>query len=367
MKKSMLIFTSILIVFCYSLPAFAAFKSEYKMNCNLAENTAWGQGAAYFAKLVRERTDGKVNIRPYYSAQLTSGKQSNELLMLRNGTIDFSLAGPSNWATQLPQMTLFTLPWLLASQPDVFGAMEAIVNGKSGRMLEEVIASAGVRVIGWSYSTPRELHTGKPVRRPEDIKGMKIRFVASPLVKDIFDALGASPVNINWSEALTAFQQGLVDGGENPYNTMIPYRIYDFSCGKYITEWHYTCAAMFFVANANIWNSFDKDTQMIVKECADKAGIFQAMLGRMGIDDGTAIKWLTENNLLPPDSPMMPHDPYKLLKKHGVTIIRLTPEEQQAFRAATRGVMEKWTKVVGEDIVKAVHEDFAAYFSKNKK
>ncbi len=366
MKKSTILFLGILLVCCVSLPASAALRPEYKLNCNLAENTAWGQGAAYFAKLVAERTGGKVNIRPYFSAQLTSGKQSNELLMLRNGTIDFSLAGPSNWATQLPQMTLFTLPWLLASQPDVFGAMEAIVHGKTGRMLEKVVETAGVTVIGWSYSTPRELHTLRPVRSPEDLKGMKIRFVASPLVKDIFDALGTNPVNINWSEALTAFQQGLVDGGENPYNTMIPYRVYDFPCGKYVTEWHYTCAAMFFVANTKVWQSFDEETRKVLKECADEAGVFQAMLGRMGIDDGTAIKWLTEHNLLPPDSPMMPHDPYKLLKENGVTVIRLTPEEQQKFIEATRGVTEKWTKIVGEDLVNAAREDFAEYFRDKK-
>lgn len=364
MKKSIIVILSAFIIVGLSLPAFAALKPEYKMNCNLAENTAWGQGASYFAKLVSERTGGKVNIKPYYSAQLTSGKQSNELLMLRNGTIDFSLAGPSNWATQLPQMTLFTLPWLLASQPDVFGAMEAIVRGKSGKMLEEVIAKAGVNVIGWSYSTPRELHSLKPVRSPEDMKGMKVRFVASPLVKDIFDALGTNPVNINWSEALTAFQQGLVDAGENPYNTMIPYRIYDFPSGKYITEWHYTCAAMFYVVNSKVWESFDEDTRKILQECANEAGIFQAMLGRMGIDDGTAIKWLTEHNLLPPDTPAMPHDPYKLLKDNGVTVIQLTPEEQQKFMDATKGVMEKWTKIVGEDLVQAAREDFAAYFGK---
>ena len=198
------------------------------------------------------------------------------------------------------------------------------------------------------------------------MKGLKVRFVASPLVKDIFDALGTNPVNINWSEALTAFQQGLVDAGENPYNTMIPYRIYDFPSGKYITEWHYTCAAMFFVANTKVWNSFDEDTRKILKECADESGIYQAMLGRMGIDDGTAIKWLTENELLPPDTTTMPHDPYKLLEENGVTVIRLTLEEQQKFMDATKGVMEKWTKVVGEDLVQAARDDFAAWFAKEK-
>lgn len=57
----------------------AALKKEYKLNCNVTENTIWGQGTAYFCRLVKERTNGAVNIKPYYSAQLISGKQTNEI------------------------------------------------------------------------------------------------------------------------------------------------------------------------------------------------------------------------------------------------------------------------------------------------
>ena len=353
-----LLFAALLATFASAVPGAAALKDEYKLNCNLTENTIWGQGTAMFVKLVKERTNGKVNIKAYYSAQLTSGKQTNELLMLRNGTIDFSYAGPANWTTQLPAMNLFTLPWFIASTGDTQKAMEAIVHGKAGKMLEDIAAKAGVTVIGWGYNAPRQLHSNKPLRTPEDMKGLKIRFVSSPLYKDTLEALGTNGVNINWSEAVTAFQQGLVDAGENPYNVIIPYRVYEFH--KYITEWDYTCAAMFFVANTDVWNSFDAETQKILRECANEAGVYTGMLNRLGFDDGSAFKWLEKRNLLPTDENVIPRDPRKLLKDNGVTIIKLTPEEIMAFRKATKGAFDKHVKLVGEDLVRAAREDMAA-------
>jgi len=335
--------------------ADAAFKKEYKLNCNVTENTTWGQGTAMFVRLVKERTGGKVNIKPYYSAQLLGGKQTNELLMLRNGSIDFSYAGLANWSTQLPSMNLFILPWFIASTGDIQKAMEAIAHGSAGKQLEKIVGKAGATVFGWGYNSPRQLHSNRPIRTPEDMKGLKIRFVSSPLYKDTLEALGANGININWSEALTAYQQGLVDAGENPYNIIIPYKVYEFH--KYITEWNYTCSAMFFAANSRAWNSFDAETQNILKECADEAGVYTGMLNRLGFDDGTAYKWLDERGLLPKDENMIPHDPYKLLADNGVTVIKLTPEEIAAFRKATKKAFDKHVELVGKDIVEMARED----------
>lgn len=359
-KLSFLILFAALLALGFSSASDAALKPEYKLSCNLTENTIWGQGTAMFVRLVQERTGGKVNVKPYYSAQLLSGKQSNELLMLRNGTIDMSHAGITNWASQLPAMNLFVIPWFIASSGDPQKAVEAIVHGKAGKMLEDIAAKAGVTIFGWGYSQPRQIHANTPIRSPEDMEGLKIRFVSSPVYKDTFEALGANGVNINWSEAISAFQQGMVDAGENPYNTIIPYKVYEFPAGKYITEWNYTCAAMPFVANSTVWNSFDKETQAILRECAEEAGVYTGMLNQLGFDDGSAYKWLKERNLLPKDQNMIPHDPRKLLADNEVTVIQLTSEEIMAFRRATKNVFDKHVKLVGEDIVKAAKEDMIA-------
>lgn len=360
MRKSIL---AVLVAAVCAVAATAAgaavLKKEYKLSCNLTENTVWGQGASMFCKLVAERTNGKVNIKPYYSAQLLSGKQSNELLMIRNGSIDFSYAGIGNWSATLPGTSLFSLPWFIASSGDSDKALDAIINGKAGAMLRDMIAEKGISIFGYGHTSPRHFHGNRPLTKPEDFKNLNFRFVSQPLTKDIFGEMGANGININWSEAITAFQQGLCDAGENPYNVIIPYRVYEFH--KYVTDCSYTIPIYFFVANTRVWNSFDDETRGVLVECAKEAGLYARMLGNLGLDDGSAYKWLEERKLLPAEDDMViPRDPLKLLADNGVTVHKSTPEEIMAFRKATRGAFYKHIKIIGEKLVEAAEDDMRA-------
>jgi TRAP-type C4-dicarboxylate transport system substrate-binding protein len=313
-----------------------------------------------FVKLVAERTDGKVNIKPYWSAQLLGGNQSSELMLIRNGTIDFSFAAPNNWAAQLPAVNISNLPWFVASQKDRFKAYDALFinpESKVRKILEEKFAEVGVATLAWGDNGFRELHSNRPIRKPEDMKGLKIRFVATPICADTFSELGASAVNINWSEAVSAYQQGLVDAGENPYSVLIPYHIYEFH--KYFINWSYVANPLVFVASKQAWATFDDDTKKILIACAEEAATYNRALVRLGIDSGWGYSYLKEHNLLPEDQNTMPHDPYKLLKDNGVTIIDLTPEEFKAFRDAEEPVYQKYMKLIGEDLVRAAEEEMA--------
>ena len=90
--------TALLAAACVGLlaaPAAAAYKKEYKLSVVPAATSGWGLSATYFADLVRERTNGRINIKVYPGAQLMAGKQTSELLLVRRGAIDFALAPPS--------------------------------------------------------------------------------------------------------------------------------------------------------------------------------------------------------------------------------------------------------------------------------
>ena len=360
MRKFAVGISIFLLVTFYAVSSEAALKSEYKLSCNLADNSPWGQGAAMFVKLVSERTNGKVNIKPYWSAQLLGGNQSSELMLIRNGTIDFSFAAPANWAAQLPIVNIFNLPWFVSSQKDRFKAFDALFikpDSKPRKMLEENFEKAGVITLAWGDNGFRELNSNRPIRRPEDMKGLKIRFVATPIWAETLTLLGANAININWTEAVSAFQQNLVDAGENPYSVLIPYRIYEFH--KYWTNWSWVAGPLIFAASKQAWGTFDDETKKILIECAEEAAIYNRALTRTGLDDGWAYSYLKEHNLIPEDQVAMPSDPYKLLKDNGVTVINLTPEEFKAFRDAAQPVYDKWVPIVGEDLVKAAEEEMA--------
>jgi TRAP-type C4-dicarboxylate transport system substrate-binding protein len=107
---------SLLAVFGWAL---AQFKSEYKLSVVVAPNTPWGMGAQRFADLVREKTEGKINIKVYYSGQLFAGQQTNEFQLLRSGVADFAIGSTINWSPQVKELNLFNLPFFFPSYKEL--------------------------------------------------------------------------------------------------------------------------------------------------------------------------------------------------------------------------------------------------------
>ena len=120
--------TALMAAACVGLlaaPAFAAYKQEYKLSIVPGPTSGWGMTGTYFADLVKERTQGRINIKVYHGAQLMAGKQTSELLLVRNGAIDFSYASTINWSPQIPEFNLTALPFFVANHNDRNAAMDA--------------------------------------------------------------------------------------------------------------------------------------------------------------------------------------------------------------------------------------------------
>ncbi|MBQ1845708.1 MAG: TRAP transporter substrate-binding protein DctP [Desulfovibrio sp.] len=337
-------------------PAMAAdYKQEYKLSVVPGPTSGWALTAMYFADQVRERTNGHVNIKVYPAGQLFAGKQTNEFPLLRQGAIDFALGSTINWSPQVKELNLPCMPFFIGAQPHPYKAMDAMLAGKSGRMMREAIEKKGVHVIGWAENGFRELTTGKgPVTKPEDLKGMKIRVVGSPIFIETFRALGANPVNMNWSEAVTGFQQGIVDGQENPTNGInLSVKIWLYH--KYHCDWHYVIDPLITSVNPKVWASFTPEDQKIIEECATLTEKYGKALSRVGLDGGESLAYLQSLGKVPAVT-----DPYAFMAQNGMTVTRLTPEQIQVFADATKGVREEWTKKIGPELVKAAEADMAS-------
>lgn len=337
------------------LATAAPYKSEYKLSVVPGATSGWGMTGTFFADLVRERSQGRINIKVYHSSQLLAGKQTSEFLLLRNGAIDFALASTINWSPQIKELNLPALPFFLAVQPDRYKAMDAILAGKSGKMMTQAVEKKGVKIIGWTENGFRELTTSKgPITKPEDLRGLKIRVVGSPIFIETFRALGANPVNMNWSEATTGFQQGVVDGQENPTNGInIPLKIWDYH--KFHCDWHYIIDPLMLGVNPRVWKSFSPEDQKLLLECAAETEKYGKALSRLGMDDGSALAYLKSINKLPETT-----DCYAVMEANGMTVSRLSNEQIAALAKATEGVRKDWTAKIGADLVKAAEEDMAS-------
>ena len=326
---------SVLILFSLScLPDLApgAYKPEYKLSVVVAQNNPWGGGAQKFADLVRERTGGKINIKCYFAGQLFAGMQTNEFLITRQGVGDFAVGSTINWSPTVKELNLFSLPFFF---PD-YKALDAVEAGDPGKKLFQIIEQRGVLGLAWGENGYRELTNSKrPVRKPEDLEGLKIRVVGSPIFIDTFRAMGGNPISVNWSETLTALQQGTVDGQENPVSSIIiPYKLWEMN--KYITIWHYTIDPLILGVGKQTWDSFDAQDREIVTKAAQEAMAWNKKEARKGLEGST--------------------EAIDMLKSKGMDVVVLSPKDMATFKAKTQSVYDKWNKEIGADLISAAEK-----------
>lgn len=329
--------------------ASAQIKSEYKLSVVVAPNTAWGMGAQRFADLVKEKTGGKVNIKVYYSGQLFAGQQTNEFQLVRSGVADFALASTINWSPQVKELNLFNLPFFFPSYKE----LDAVEEGQAGKSLFQRLRQLGVEPLAWGENGYRQLTNSKrPVRTPEDLAGLKIRVVGAPIFIDTFRALGANPTSLNFSETLTALQQGVVDGQENPMvGVIIPYKLWDLG-QRYLTIWNYVIDPVIFAASAQTWRTFPPEVQKAIQEAALEAARYEKALARAGTDDGSALKYLDTLGV----KVEIP-DPIAYLRSQGVQVAALTPLEVGRFRDRVAGVVQRWASEIGGTLVVQAEAD----------
>ncbi|AVS93561.1 C4-dicarboxylate ABC transporter [Paracidovorax avenae] len=312
------------------------YKSEYRMSLVLGTAFPWGKGGEIWANKVRERTQGRINIKLYPGVSLIQGDQTREFSALRQGVIDMAVGSTINWSPQVKALNLFSLPFLF---PD-YASVDAVTQGEVGKSLFQTLDKAGVVPLAWGENGYREISNSKrPIKSPADLKGLKIRVVGSPLFLDTFTALGANPTQMSWADAQPAMASGAVDGQENPVSVYMAAKLYTVA-QKYVTMWGYMNDPLIFVVNKDIWNSWTPADREIVRQAAVDAGKEQIAIARKGMVEA--------------DKPLL-----KEIAGHGVTVTQLTPEERQAFVQATRPVFDKWRGQIGADLVNAAEKAVA--------
>lgn len=307
------------------------FHPEYKLTMNVATDTAWGKGGVKFAELVKEYTNGKINVKVYPNAQLVGGDQMRQAEMTQSGAIDFMLNSTINIAPTIPEFNAFGLPFLFPT----YESVDAVTSSAAGQMLLDVLEDYNMVGLAWGENGFREITNNvRPITSPDDMKGLKIR-VVTPIYIDIMRALGSNPIAMNWGEVFTSLQQKTIDGQENPVvGIIIPTKIYEVQ--DYMTNWHYSYDALALAVNKDVWDSFPAEIQAQVQRAADDAMAYQVQISRDGLEEGN-----------------------DFLRDKGMEVTDLTPEQLTPFAELTKPVYEEYAKEVGLDIVKAFEDAVA--------
>ncbi|MGD8563852.1 MAG: DctP family TRAP transporter solute-binding subunit [Desulfarculaceae bacterium] len=286
------------------------------------------KGVDAFAAYVKEKTKGEIEIKTFPFGQLGSERSMAE--QVQAGTLDIASITTAVLSNYVPQMAIIDLPFVFPSRKTAYGVLDDEAFLKK---LFSYLPAKGFVGIGWTENEFRDINYKKgPVKKPSDLKGVKIRVMNSPVYMDTFKQLGASPVGIPFPELYNALQQGVIDAQENPLLTSILIKATEVA--KFVTDTDHILTECAIIVNPAVWKRLKPAQQKIFRDAAK-----------------VCIKVNRESNVkLHQKLPKSGISVEEYCKKNKVTVTKLTKAERQAFADAMKPVWEKYRKVAGPEL-----------------
>jgi tripartite ATP-independent transporter DctP family solute receptor len=216
-----------------------------------------------FKEEVEARSDGRIEITVFRNNTLGSNREVLE--MAKIGAVDFVVAGAPNVSNFAPVLGAVSFPFLWTDRD----TMLEVLDGELGQRLTEAAEAQadGLKILAWWDTGFRHVtNNRKAIMTPEDVEGLKIRTVPTPVQVTFWKALGAIPTPMGWSEVMPALQQGVIDGQENPPAVVYPYKVYEFQ--KYYSLTGHTNEPNLLVASAQSLEALPADLQEVVAAAA---------------------------------------------------------------------------------------------------
>lgn len=266
-KSIILAVTAILFSLSFApMPAFGQQKYVLKFNHVLGPSEPYHQGFQAWAKSVEEKTKGGLKIEVFHSAQL--GVEEDIIEQIRQGANIGQNTDSARMGNYVPGIAIMNGPYFAENLDEVAQLRKSsTVKG----WLDELASKYGIQVLSFNWVQGyRHFFTNKPIKNPEDLKGLRIRTPPAPIWQESVRALGATPVALPFGEMYPALQQKVIDGVELVYNNIPGGRFYEVL--KYVSETGHIMLINFEVISAKFFNSLPANYQKILVEECDKAG-----------------------------------------------------------------------------------------------
>jgi len=301
-------------------------KVTYKLAHVYNPGHPWDEGAKLAAKIIKEKTNGMIEVQVYPSSQLGTEEQATEAVIF--GSIEMAQSGAGQIGNLFKPIYVCEMPYTFRDNNHV------LVFAKSDiakQMFDDLEKEFGIKVIGVSSYGVRHITSNKPITTPADLKGFKLRVPEQMITMEYAKAMGADPTPIAFAEAYMALQQGLVDGLENPMSSIQNMKFYEVQ--KYINLTGHVINVNFFLMNGNIFNSLDEQYQKIILEAFDEAS--KLIVNILNEDDKNLVEFF---------------------KKQGIIVHQ---PDVESFKKATADMpikFRKWWIRYGEDLHKRIQE-----------
>jgi TRAP-type transport system periplasmic protein len=295
--------------------------------------------AIAFKSYVESNTNGSLKVELYPAGQLGNANQVMEGLRL--GSIEMGVVHDGGIPSAFKPFQIFGIPYLFTDQAMAW----EVLDGPFGQEFAEAMRKqTGVRLLGYADNGIRNFTNSKrPIKAPEDMKGMKIRVQPSPVFLRLVESLGASPSAIDWAELPAALAQGTVEGQENGVTNILAASLYQHQ--KHITLGGHVYSLHAYLISDRFFSRLTPQEQLVVTRGADIA------------------KWIHRGMTSAQDTNAEP-----ILKQHGMEVTTLTPQQVDAFRKlAQPPVREYVEKEVGKEWVAKLFAAIDQYNQQGKK
>lgn len=214
-----------------------------------------------FKAYVEEKSEGRLKVDVYASEQLGSNAEMAE--MVEMGSLDAMMLPQGQEANYAPKLNILGMPFLFSSYDDVYKVLDSEIGDE---LIADLASHNMIQLAYWENGLRQTTNSVRPINTPEDLKGLKIRTPEDKVTMAIFEALGASPAPLAFSELYLALQQNTFDGQENPVSNIHANNFQDVQKYLAMTNHKYECKNMVF--SLTTWNKLPADLQQILLDGA---------------------------------------------------------------------------------------------------
>lgn len=312
----------------FSLAAGVAEARDIKLAMQTNPGTAQYDGVEKFAALVKEKSGGQLNVKIYGGGAL--GGDLQVVSSVQGGIVDMSVMNASLLNGLVKEFAFLDFPFLFNNENEAY----AVVDGPVGKKLMDKLVARNVVGLAYPELGFRHISNNKrPINKLEDLQGLKIRVIQTPVYIDTMNALGANATPLPFPEVYGALEQRAVDGATNPLVTIPVMKFHEVQ--KFLTLTRHQYNPQIMIVSKKTWDGLSAGDRTIMQEAAVEARDFERKVSR-------------EKNAQALD----------FLKKH-LQVNELPASEIARARERVKPVIDKYTREVGEELMKEVYAELA--------
>jgi C4-dicarboxylate-binding protein DctP len=315
-------------VLMFSIDALAQAPIVIKFSHVVASDTTKGKGALKFKELAEARTNGKVKVEVFPNSSLYKDKEEIESLQI--GAVQMLAPAVSKFGPLgLREFEAFDLPYLFE---DAAG-LDRVTQGPIGKGLLKKLESKGIVGLAFWDNGFRNMSANKPLRKPEDAKGLKFRIPSSKVLEAEIRSFGGIPQVMAFSEVYQALQTGVVDGTEATFSNIYSQKMYEVQ--KYITLTEHSALLYAVIVNKNFWDGLPADIRTTLEGAMKDASKYTHELSQKENDDS-----------------------FEGVKKSGKSqILTLTAQEKAEWKKAMIKTHKEFEDKIGKDLLSAIYKE----------